>query len=219
MAHLRVRLASTRYSPLDQINADNFSKIEVAWRFKTDSLGPRPEFNLQTTPLMVGGRLFFTAGTRRAAVSVDATTGEMLWMHSLNEGERGARAPRLLSGRGLAHWSDGKESRIIYVTPGYQMIALDAVTGDRIRASAAAASRSQTGHRSEARGNRRDRSALGAGRAKDVVIIGAAHLPGGSPRAKETSRATSAGSMCGRASGCGSSTPSRARASSATTPG
>src|SRR5687767_2744145 len=45
-------LANTRYSPLDQINAENFGKLEVAWRFKTDGLGPRPEFNLQTTPLM-----------------------------------------------------------------------------------------------------------------------------------------------------------------------
>src|SRR5262245_4743432 len=53
-------LRSTRYSALDQINADNFNKLEVAFRFKTDALGPRPEFNLQTTPLMIGGRLFST---------------------------------------------------------------------------------------------------------------------------------------------------------------
>ena len=65
-------LASTRYSPLDQINAQNFEKLEVAWRFKTDGLGPRSEFNLEATPLMVGGRLFVTAGTRRAAVALDA---------------------------------------------------------------------------------------------------------------------------------------------------
>src|SRR5205809_4637880 len=70
-------LRSTRYSPLDQINATNFNKLEVAWRFKTESLGPRPEYNLQTTPLMVKGVLYFTAGTRRAAVAVDGTTGEM----------------------------------------------------------------------------------------------------------------------------------------------
>ena len=81
---------------------------------------------------MVNGRLFTTAGTRRAAVALDATTGEMLWMHSLNEGKRGEVAPRLLSGRGLAYWSDGKSERVIYVTPGYQMVALDAVTGDRV---------------------------------------------------------------------------------------
>jgi len=35
-------LSSTRYSPLDQISAANFNKLQVAWRFKTDSLGPRP---------------------------------------------------------------------------------------------------------------------------------------------------------------------------------
>jgi quinoprotein glucose dehydrogenase len=125
-------LASQRYAPLDQINRDNFSKLEVAWRFKTDALGPRPEFNLQSTPLMVGGVLYSTGGTRRSVVALDATTGELLWMHSQNEGERGAKAPRLLSGRGLAYWSDGKESRIIYVTPGYQMVALDAKTGVRV---------------------------------------------------------------------------------------
>ena len=125
-------LASTRYSPLDQINASNFNKLQLAFRFKTENLGPRPEFQFQGTPLMVNGRLFTTAGTRRAVVALDATNGEMLWMHSLNEGKRGEAAPRLLSGRGLAYWSDGKSERVIYVTPGYQMVALDAVTGDRV---------------------------------------------------------------------------------------
>ncbi|HEX6215732.1 MAG TPA: hypothetical protein VFZ38_12960 [Vicinamibacterales bacterium] len=125
-------LASTRYSPLDQINASNFSKLQLAFRFKTENLGPRPEFQFQGTPLMVNGRLFTTAGTRRAVVALDAGNGEMLWMHSLNEGKRGEAAPRQLSGRGLAYWSDGKSERVIYVTPGYQMVALDAVTGDRV---------------------------------------------------------------------------------------
>src|SRR5687767_5477798 len=125
-------LASTRYSPLDQINASNFSKLQLAFRFKTENLGPRPEFQFQGTPLMVNGRLFTTAGTRRAVVALDAGNGEMLWMHSLNEGKRGEAAPRQLSGRGLAYWSDGNSERVIYVTPGYQMVALDAVTGDRV---------------------------------------------------------------------------------------
>jgi quinoprotein glucose dehydrogenase len=87
-------LRSTRYSPLDQINSDNFSELEVAWRFKTDALGPRPEFNFQSTPLMVGGVLYTTGGTRRAVVALDAATGEMLWMYSLHEGKRGEAAPR-----------------------------------------------------------------------------------------------------------------------------
>ncbi len=48
------------------------------------------------------------------------------------KGERGQVAPRQLSGRGLAYWENGDDKRIIYVTPGYQMIALDARTGDRV---------------------------------------------------------------------------------------
>ena len=122
-------LAHTKYSPLDQINADNFSKLEIAWRFKTDNLGTRPEYKLEGTPLMVGGVLYATAGTRRSVVALDAGTGELLWVHGEHEGERGAAAPRQLSGRGLAYWTDGKEERILYVTPGYRLIALDARTG------------------------------------------------------------------------------------------
>jgi glucose dehydrogenase len=122
-------LGHTRYAPLTQITAENFSKLEIAWRFKTDHLGPRPEFNFESTPLMVNGRLFSTGGTRRAVVAFDAATGEMLWMHSEHEGPRGAAAPRQLSGRGLAYWTDGREERILYVTPGYRLIALDVKTG------------------------------------------------------------------------------------------
>jgi glucose dehydrogenase len=78
-------LASTRYKAFDQIDASNFNKLEVAWRFKTDSYGPRPEYKLEGTPLEVGGVLYATAGTRRAVVALDAATGELLWMHSENE--------------------------------------------------------------------------------------------------------------------------------------
>lgn len=122
-------LGSTRYAPLDQIDRTNFKSLEVAWRFKTDNLGPGLEFNLQSTPLMVNGVLYSTAGTRRTVVALDAGTGELLWLYKIDEGKRGAAAPRLLSGRGLAYWSDGTEERIVYVTPGYQMIALNAKTG------------------------------------------------------------------------------------------
>ncbi len=122
-------LGHTRYSALDQIGADNFNDLEVAWRFKTDNLGPAPEYNLQSTPLMIDGIIYSTAGTRRAVVALDAETGEHLWVYSLNEGERGVAAPRQLSGRGLSYWSEGDQKRVIYVTPGYQMISLDANTG------------------------------------------------------------------------------------------
>lgn len=122
-------LAGTRYRALDQIKASNFGKLEVAWRFKTDNIGNRPEFKLEGTPLMVKGVLYATAGSRRAAIALDAATGELLWVHGEREGARGAAAPRQLSGRGLAYWTDGKTERILYVTPGYRLIALDAKTG------------------------------------------------------------------------------------------
>ena len=122
----------SRYSPLDQISAGNFSTLEVAWRFKTDSLGPRPEFKLESTPLMVGGTLFTTAGTGRAVIALDAVSGALKWTHKEDEGPRGAAAPRQLSGRGLAYWTDGRDERILYVTPGYRLLALDAKTGSLV---------------------------------------------------------------------------------------
>jgi quinoprotein glucose dehydrogenase len=120
------------YSPLAQIDAGNFNKLEVAWRFKTDNLGNRPEYKLEGTPLMVGGVVYTTAGTRRAVVALDAATGELRWVHGEPEGARGAAAPRQLSGRGVSYWTDGKEERILYVTPGFQLVALNARTGMRI---------------------------------------------------------------------------------------
>ncbi|MEP6963016.1 MAG: PQQ-binding-like beta-propeller repeat protein, partial [Acidobacteriota bacterium] len=125
-------LANTHYSPLEQITAANFNRLQVAWRFKTDNLGPRPEAQLEATPLMVGGTIYSTAGTRRAVIALNAGTGELKWVHSEDEGERGTAAPRQLSGRGLAYWTDGRQERIIYVTPGYRMVALDAKTGARV---------------------------------------------------------------------------------------
>lgn len=125
-------LGSTRYSPLDQINAGNFEKLQVAWRFKTDNLGPRPEFQYEGTPLMVNGVLYATGGSRRAVFALDPATGEQLWVHSIREGARASKAPRQLSGRGLSYWTDGREERILYVTPGYRLVALDAKTGNRI---------------------------------------------------------------------------------------
>ena len=120
----------TRYSPLDQIDASNFNELELAWRFKTDNLGSRPEYKLEGTPLMVGGVLYTTAGTRRAAIALDAETGELIRMYSLREGLRGGLSPRQLSGRGLSYWTDGHgDESVLYVTPGYRLIALNAKTG------------------------------------------------------------------------------------------
>jgi len=179
-------LASTRYSPLDQINADNFNKLEVAWRFKTDFLGPRPEFNFEGTPLMADGVVYSTAGTRRAVVALDAATGELLWMHSENEAKRGESAPRQLSGRGLAYWTDGRSSRIVYVTPGYRMVALDAKTGVPVSGFGADGVVDLKLEDDQPIDPITGEVGLHATPiiAKDVIVVGAAHLPGGSPKSK-----------------------------------
>jgi quinoprotein glucose dehydrogenase len=122
-------LANSKYRPLDQINAANFSTLEPAWTFRTDNLGPRPEGRLEATPLMVKGVLYTTAGSRRSVVAIDAATGEQLWSHREDEGERAVWAPRQWSGRGVSYWTDGREERILYTTMGYRLIALDAKTG------------------------------------------------------------------------------------------
>ena len=121
----------TKYSPLDQIDRDNVADLEIVWRWKTDNFGPRLDFNYQATPLMIDGVLYTTAGRRRNVVAIDAGTGETLWMYRYDEGRRGQVAPlRASSGRGVAYWTDGQgDERIIHVTQGYRLVALDAKTG------------------------------------------------------------------------------------------
>ena len=131
--HYTADLKGTRYSPLDQINASNFNNLEIAWRFKTENLGTHPEYKLEGTPLMIRGVIYATAGTRRSIVALDATTGELRWVYSLREGQRAAIAPRQLSGRGLAYWTDGRaDERILFVSTGYRLVELNAHTGQPV---------------------------------------------------------------------------------------
>jgi quinoprotein glucose dehydrogenase len=183
-------LKNTRYRPFDQINASNFNKLEVAWRFKTDSLGNRPEFKLEGTPLMVGGVIYATAGTRRAVVALDAATGELLWVHGEREGARGAAAPRGLSGRGLAYWTDGRQGRILYITPGYHMVSLDAKTGAPVRTFG------DNGVVDLKLNDDQDIDLVNGEIgyqsapiiAKDTILVGAAFLDGGVPKSKTNNK-------------------------------
>ena len=178
-------LSNNRYSPLDQVTAENFSDLEVAWRFNTNAFGPRPENRLQTTPIMVGGVLYATVGTRRAAVAIDATTGELLWMHRLDEGERGESAPRRLSGRGLTYYDDGGSGVVLYVTPGYQLIALDAATG---RPLPDFGNDGIVDLKQNIDQDLEPTSEIGLHAAPivagDTLVVGAAHLPGGAPASR-----------------------------------
>lgn len=118
---------STRYSPLDQINASNFSNLKVAWQWNAAQDGEDEYY--RTTPLYVNGRLFTVATTHRYAYALDPATGKTLWTYKLDEGIRWQKAPRQYAGRGPAYWTDGTNERVIVTTPGYHMVSLDAKTG------------------------------------------------------------------------------------------
>ena len=171
---------------------------------------------------MVDGIVYSTAGTRRAVVALDGRTGELLWMHSEQEGARGAAAPRQLSGRGLSYWTDGREERILYVTPGYRLVALDAATGRLVRSfgtdgivdlkadfdqqvDLVNARRGPARHADHRERRRHRRRGVRDRREPEE------------PREREGLRARLRRAHA--ASGCGPSTRSRGRASSATTPG
>ena len=117
----------TRYSSLDQVNARNFDSLKVAWTWNAAPFGADEYY--RTTPLYANGRLFTVATTRRIATAIDPETGETLWMWRMDEGIRWQKAPRQFAGRGLAYWTDGKEERVIVITPGYHLASLDAKTG------------------------------------------------------------------------------------------
>ena len=122
-------LASQFYSPLDQIDSGNVKNLRVAWRWDAGNYGPTPELKSETTPLMIGGVLYATAGATRNVVAIDAASGETLWVWRPNEPERFKQAPRKMAGRGVAYWSSGDDKRVFVVTPGFYLWSLDATTG------------------------------------------------------------------------------------------
>ena len=129
---------ATRYSSLDQIHSENVGDLEVAWRWSARSYGtPPPSGRMQISPLIIDGVLYTTAGNERSVVAIEAATGENLWSWRPSDSERRwgdiiepvARS----SGRGVSYWTDGQgDDRIFVVTPSYQLVALEARTGNRV---------------------------------------------------------------------------------------
>lgn len=118
---------STRYSALDQINANNFDSLQVAWQWNAGQYGEDEYY--RTTPLYANGRVFTVATNRRKAFAIDPATGATLWQWGIDEGIRWQKAVRQFAGRGLAYWTDGTNERVIVVTPGYHLASIDATTG------------------------------------------------------------------------------------------
>ncbi|MDP6414586.1 MAG: pyrroloquinoline quinone-dependent dehydrogenase [Gammaproteobacteria bacterium] len=180
--------AAQRYSPLDQINADNVADLEIAWRYSTESFGPPTDFNNPSTPLEIDGVLYANIGTTRNVVALDATSGQVLWLWRYQEGDRFDEAPRKGAGRGVAFWSDGDTARVIDISPGYQLVSLDARTGvpdpnfgDNGIVDLYAGLRN-------ADDPRYPYPDIGISAPpfvmNDVIVVGAAHRTGGRPRSK-----------------------------------
>ncbi|HXJ42604.1 MAG TPA: pyrroloquinoline quinone-dependent dehydrogenase [Bryobacteraceae bacterium] len=177
---------TTKYSALDQINAGNIKDLKIVWQWKAQNFGKRPDFNWEVTPLAVGGILYFTAGIRRDAVAVDGATGETLWMYRLDEGARGSVVARQMN-RGLSYWTDGKaDERVIMISPGYQMVALNAKNGAPIQNFGTGGLVDLT--------KGLDRAVVKPGQIgssspaiiiRDTIVVGAALLAGNSPPSKE----------------------------------
>ena len=120
---------STRYSPLDQIDAENFEELEVAWTWRGDNFGPTPDFILRSTPIYVDGVLYTVAGRRRTAAAIDPATGETLWTFREPHTPRWENSPRQNYGRGLAYAEVDGRGVVYLLTPGFFLHALDAKTG------------------------------------------------------------------------------------------
>ena len=124
-------LASTKYSPLDQITAENFSQLEVAWRWESADRrlqGAYDTGNFTATPLMVGGKVYAVTSHGQVA-ALDPATGEQLWLHDPRSWARGLPTMLPRRTRGIEYWTDGEAERILVVTSGKQLVSIDAATG------------------------------------------------------------------------------------------
>ena len=118
-----------RYSPLDQITAENVNDLEIAWRWSTQGFGPGTDFVNPSTPLEVDGVLYANVGTTRNVVALDATSGQVLWMFRYDEGTRFDEAPRKGAGRGVAYYNNGEKARIFDISQDTNFVSLDPETG------------------------------------------------------------------------------------------
>ncbi|MCP5358237.1 MAG: PQQ-binding-like beta-propeller repeat protein [Pseudomonadales bacterium] len=179
---------SQRYSPLDQINAENVASLRMAWNFSTEKFGPSADFTNPSTPLEVDGVLYANIASTRNVIALDATSGQVLWLWRPQEGQRYSTAPRKGAGRGVAFWRNGDKKRIFDITPGYHLVSLDAETGipDANFGNDGIVDL-MVGLRN-AEDPRFGDVDIGASAPpfvmNDVIVVGAAHSTGGRPRSK-----------------------------------
>ena len=128
--HFGGEMSAQRYSSIDQINNKNVNDLEIAWRWKSKDFGNFQEIRNVSMPIMRNGLVFIGVGSTRSIAAIDAENGETVWIWHPNEGDRFSSAARKDSGKGVAYFEDDNEKkRVIVITPGYQLVSLDADTG------------------------------------------------------------------------------------------
>ncbi|MCZ4089940.1 glucose/quinate/shikimate family membrane-bound PQQ-dependent dehydrogenase [Sinorhizobium psoraleae] len=126
-----------RYSPLDQINAENVANLRVAWQYQTGDV-KRPddvgETTYQVTPLKVKDTLYLCT-PHNWAIALDAATGEEKWKYDSNSGMNPDRQHQTC--RGVTYWADPAAApgspcaeRVYLPTSDARLIALDAANGE-----------------------------------------------------------------------------------------
>jgi len=128
--------ASTKYSPLDQIDRVNIKALTIAWRrsglpeeLRTLYPDAQAPANYQHTPLVVDGLLYMSTAVG-VVMALEPTTGKTVWYDTLPPRPDGQGPSRGGPTRSLAYWSDGKDARII-ANIGSSLVALNAKTGKR----------------------------------------------------------------------------------------
>jgi quinoprotein glucose dehydrogenase len=120
---------STRYSPLDQIDAANFANLEVAWTWRGDNFGQNVDAILRATPIYAEGTLYSVAGDRRTVVAIEPVTGETLWTFREAPTKRWEDSMRKNYGKGVTYAQVDGRGRIYVITPAFFLHALDPETG------------------------------------------------------------------------------------------
>ncbi|MBX4939041.1 glucose/quinate/shikimate family membrane-bound PQQ-dependent dehydrogenase [Rhizobium binae] len=125
-----------RYSPLDQITAENVSTLKEAWRYQTGDV-KRPEdiseTTYQVTPLKVKDTLYLCT-PHNWAIALDAKTGKEKWKYDANSGMNPNRQHQTC--RGVTYYADPDVAagqpcaeRVYLPTSDARLIALDAADG------------------------------------------------------------------------------------------
>jgi quinoprotein glucose dehydrogenase len=129
--------ASSRYSSLAQIGPENFSRVKVAWTWRSaeeDVVKANPQLRTwvwEATPLMADGVLYVATSLSQVA-AIDAETGKTKWVYDPETWKNGTPSNNGFVHRGVAYWADGNDRRILVGTGDGYLICLHAETGKPI---------------------------------------------------------------------------------------